>query len=153
MGNGSPFPCEQRQWVCRGLRWEWGWWGREGTGSISGHQSHDEHFSLDSGSSYFWLGLSQLGLYQKPQPAEAEPSPGVREPWSNVAGWDQTPSVTKAEMQKGDTARCLCLHILRPLQILLGRKGGPLSLPSEPRVPELPELLWDEPQKGSAAQS
>ena len=35
--------------------------------------------------------------------------------------------------------------------MLLGSRGGPLSPPSEPRVPELPELLWDESQKGSPA--
>lgn len=46
--------------------------------------------------------------------------------------------------------RCLCLHILRPLQMLLGCRGGPSSPPSEPRALELSELLWDEPQKGSA---
>lgn len=35
--------------------------------------------------------------------------------------------------------------------MLLGTRMRPLSPPSEPVVPELPELFWNEPQKGSAA--
>lgn len=50
--------------VSSGPCWEWNWQGRKGAGSIKGHQSNNVHFSLDSGSSYFSLGLSQLELNQ-----------------------------------------------------------------------------------------
>lgn len=71
----SLFPCEKQQWVPRAPCLEWGCRGSERAGSIKGHQSHKEHFLLDSGSSYFCLGLSQLGPEQKPHPVEAERSP------------------------------------------------------------------------------
>lgn len=68
------FPRERQQWVPHGPCLEQGCQGSEMAGSIKGHQSHKEHFLLDSGSSYFCLDLSQLGPKQKHHPAEAEHS-------------------------------------------------------------------------------